>query len=193
MNFLKQLIKSKTVKNAGWLICGRIIQMAINFFVGIYTTRFLGPSNFGLINYASAYTGFFASVCTLGINSVIVKELVNNREKEGTVLGTSIVLKIISSFLSAISIVCIVSVVDDGEPMTLAVVALCTLGMIFNVFETFNYWFQSKLKSKVTAIATLVGYLIAAIYRVFLIVTGKSVVFFAFACCFRHLRHHADR
>ena len=91
----------------------------------------------------------------------------NNREKEGTVLGTSIVLKIISSFLSAISIVCIVSVVDDGEPMTLAVVALCTLGMIFNVFETFNYWFQSKLKSKVTAIATLVGYLIAAIYRVF--------------------------
>ena len=87
--------------------------MAINFFVGIYTTRFLGPSNFGLINYASAYTGFFASVCTLGINSVIVKELVNNREKEGTVLGTSIVLKIISSFLSAISIVCIVSVVDD--------------------------------------------------------------------------------
>lgn len=181
MNFLKQLIKSKTVKNAGWLIFGRIIQMAINFFVGIYTTRFLGPSNFGLINYASAYTGFFASVCTLGINSVIVKELVNNREKEGTVLGTSIVLKIISSFLSAISIICIVSVADDGEPMTLAVVALCTLGMIFNVFETFNYWFQSKLKSKVTAIATLVGYLIAAIYRVFLIVTGKSVVFFAFA------------
>ena len=86
MNFLKQLIKSKTVKNAGWLICGRIIQMAINFFVGIYTTRFLGPSNFGLINYASAYTGFFASVCTLGINSVIVKELVNNREKEGEIL-----------------------------------------------------------------------------------------------------------
>ena len=148
MNFLKQLIKSKTVKNAGWLICGRIIQMAINFFCRNIYDSLSRTFKFWFNKLCKRIYRFFCFGMHTRINSVIVKELVNNREKEGTVLGTSIVLKIISSFLSAISIVCIVSVVDDGEPMTLAVVALCTLGMIFNVFETFNYWFQSKPEIK---------------------------------------------
>ncbi len=181
MSALKKLLRNKVAKNAGWLICGRIIQMLINFFVGIYTARFLGPADYGLINYAGAYTGFFASVCTLGINSVIVKELVDNHKNEGTVLGTSMLLKAISSILSAVSIFCIVFVADNGEPVTIAVVALCSLGMIFNLLETFNYWFQSRLESKITAIATLAGYMITAAYKVFLIVTQKSVVFFALA------------
>lgn len=179
MKIIKQLINNKAIKNAGWLIFGRILQMIINFFVGIILARFLGPSNFGLINYASAYTGFFASFCNLGINSILVRELINNQEKEGMVLGTSLLLKAVSSFLSAVSIVCIVMAVDKSETTTILVVALCTLGMIFNVCDTFNYWFQSKLQSKVTAIATFAGYLIAALYKVFLIVTGKGVVFFA--------------
>ena len=162
MKIIKQLINNKAIKNAGWLIFGRILQMIINFFVGIILARFLGPSNFGLINYASAYTGFFASFCNLGINSILVRELINNQEKEGMVLGTSLLLKAVSSFLSAVSIVCIVMAVDKSETTTILVVALCTLGMIFNVCDTFNYWFQSKLQSKVTAIATVAGYLIAA-------------------------------
>lgn len=181
MNVLKSLLRNKVVKNAGWLICGRIVQMLINFFVGIYTARFLGPSDYGLLNYAGAYTGFFSSVCTLGINSVIVKELVDNRKIEGTVLGTSMLLKAMSSILSAISIFCIVLVADKGEPVTVSVVVLCSLGMIFNLLETFNYWFQSRLESKVSAIATLIGYMVTAAYKVFLIVTKKSVVFFALA------------
>lgn len=125
--------------------------------------------------------GLFASVCTLGINSVIVKELVDNRKNEGTVLGTSMLLRAMSSILSAIGIFCIVFVADNSEPVTIAVVALCSLGMIFNLLETFNYWFQSRLESKITAIATLAGYMITATYKVFLIVTQKSVVFFALA------------
>lgn len=181
MSALKKLLRNRVAKNAGWLICGRIIQMLINFFVGIYTARFLGPADYGLLNYAGAYTGFFSSVCTLGINSVIVKELVDNRENEGTVLGTSMLLKAMSSILSAIGIFCIVFVVDNSEPVTIAVVALCSLGMVFNLFETFNYWFQSRLESKITAMATLAGYMITATYKVFLIVTQKSVVFFALA------------
>ena len=68
---IRELLKNKIVKNAGWILCGRIAQMITSLFVGILSARYLGPSNYGLINYASAYTSFFASVSTLGINSVI--------------------------------------------------------------------------------------------------------------------------
>lgn len=174
-------IKNKTVKNAGWLMGEKIIQMLISLVVSLLTARYLGPSDFGLINYAASYTAFFASFCTLGINSLMVKEFVDRPEKEGMVLGTTLVLRGISSFLSALTIIAIVSIVDRDEPTTILVVALCSLGMVFRVFNAFNYWFQRHLKSKFTAIAAFVAYLVTAAYRVVLIILGKSVEWFALA------------
>ncbi len=181
MEKILKIIKNRTVKNAGWLIAGKIIQMIFGFLVGILIARYLGPSNYGLINYAGAYIGFFTALSTLGINSVIVKEIIDNADDEGMVIGTSIALKSVASFCSAILILVIVYFVDEGDPLTLSVVALCSIGTIFNVLETFNYWFQSKLMSKVTAIATLIAYFATAAYRIILLIFGCSVKYFAFA------------
>ena len=66
MKFLS-ILKNKEMKNAGWIIAGRIAQMVLSFLISIFTARYLGPSNFGIINYAGAYVAFFTSLCTLGI------------------------------------------------------------------------------------------------------------------------------
>ena len=96
---LKSILKNKIFSNASWLILGKIFQMLLNLIVGILTARYLGPSNYGLINYANSYIAFFASICNLGINSIIVKEFIDNRQENGEILGTSIVLKIILVFV----------------------------------------------------------------------------------------------
>lgn len=178
---IKQFLHNKVARNAGWLISGKVFQMLINFVVGLITARYLGPSNYGLINYAGAYTAFFASFCTLGINSVIVKEFVDNPDKTGEIIGTTLGLRALSSFLSALSIIGISFVVDAAEPTTIWVVALCSVGVIFQIFDTFNYWFQSKLQSKTTAIVTLIAYVITAIYKVILLIYKKPVTYFAFS------------
>ena len=72
---IRDLLSSKVTRNASWIIAGRVYHMLLAFLVGLLTARYLGPSNFGLINYAATYTSFFASFCTLGINSVIVKRI----------------------------------------------------------------------------------------------------------------------
>lgn len=178
---IKSLLSNKTAQNAGWIMAGRIAQMCVSMVVGLLTARYLGPANYGLINYAGAYTAFFMAFCTLGINSLLVKEFVDNPGREGVVIGTSLLLRVISSFLSAILIFVIVSFVDAGEAETKAVIFLCSLGMIFHAFEVFNFWFQSKLQSKITAIATFVAYCVTALYRIVLMLLDKNVVFFAFA------------
>lgn len=177
----KRFLRNATVKNAGWLIAGKVAQMLISLVVGLLTARYLGPSNYGIINYALAYTAFFMAFCTLGINSVLVKEFIDFPEEEGAIIGSSLLLRAVSSFLSAGIIVCIVSIVDRNDPTAIVVTALCSISLIFNIFETFNFWFQSKLKSKVTAIVTLIAYVITSVYKVLLLVFGKSVEWFAFA------------
>ena len=73
MNFFK----NKTVRNAGWLIGGRIVHIILSFVIGLLSARYLGPGNYGLINYATAFATFFNAFCTLGINSVIVKNFID--------------------------------------------------------------------------------------------------------------------
>ena len=197
---LTDTLKSKEVKNAGWIIAGRVTQMILSFFVSVFTARYLGPSNFGIINYAGAYVAFFTSLCTLGINSVIIKDFVDNPEEQGKTIGTTIVLRAVSSLLSSLMIVGIVSIVDKGEPVTVAVSMLCSIALVFQVFDTINYWFQSRYQSKITAAATLIAYIATSIYKIILLIFQKSVTWFAFAssvdyivvaiCLFQAYRTH---
>ena len=168
--FLKTVFGGKEAKNASWLIAGKIAQMALSLLVGALSARYLGPNNYGIIGYGTAYVNFFMAFCTLGINSVIIKNFIDHPDEQGYAIGTTIILRIISSFLSAIMIVGIVAVIDKGEKITIFVVALCSLSLIFYAFDTINYWFQSKYKSKITAIVTLVAYIATSIYRIILLI-----------------------
>ncbi len=178
---IKRVLKNRIVRNASWLIGGKIAQSLVNLAVGVLTAIYLAPTNYGLINYAGTYIAFFSSLCTLGINSVIVKEFIDNRQREGEIIGTSLLLKFISSVLSVAMILGIVMIVDAAEPLTRVVVLLCSISVVFQIFDTFHYWFQSRLESRVTALTTFAAYLLTAAYKVYLIVSGKDVRFFAAA------------
>lgn len=176
-----KLLNSKEFKNAGWLIGGKVIQMLISFLISVFTTRYLGPSNFGIISYANAYVAFFTSLCTLGINSVIIKDFADYPDEQGKTIGTTLGLRAVSSLLSAIMIISIVSIADWGETETIVVAALCSISLIFQVSDTLNYWFQSKYLSKVSAVATLIAYIIISVYKIILLVMEKNVLWFAAA------------
>ena len=183
------LLKNKEVKNAGWIISGKVVQMLLSLFVGVLSTRFLGPENFGLISYAGAFVNFFMAFCTLGINSVIIKDFIDKPEEQGLALGTSILLRIVSSFMSAVMIIVIVSFLDYGETATIIVVALSSVSLVFHAFDTINYWFQKQYKSKITAISTFVAYVITAAYRIVLLIFNKNVFWFAFANSVDYIVH----
>lgn len=169
----------KVAKNAGWLIGGNIAQKILAFLVGVWTARYLGPDNYGLINYAAAYTTFFSALSTLGINSIIVKEFVDMPEEEGTTLGTTLILQCMASLLSIVCILLITLFLDFEEKQTNIVVILASFGLLFQTFDTVKYWFQAKLESKNSAVATLVAYSISSAYKILLLIHGKSVEWFA--------------
>lgn len=180
-------LKNKTVKNAGWIVGGRLADKVLAFLVGILTARYLGPGNYGLIGYVTAYVTFFASLCNLGINSVIIKNFVDHPDEQGTTIGTTMVLRAVSSLLSAVMIVGIVALVDKGDPTTVVVAALSSVGLLFQVFDTLKKWFQNRLQSKYAAIATTVAYLAMSVYKIILLATGRSVEWFAIATSVEYL------
>ncbi len=91
-------MNKKVVNNAGWLIACRIVKALLGVVVSVLTARFLGPSNYGLVNYASSITAFFAPIVLLGFNSILVQEILFHKEEEGKILGTSILSTLVCSF-----------------------------------------------------------------------------------------------
>lgn len=181
---IKDILRSKVARNASWLMVGRVIQMVLSLVVGLMVARYLGPDSYGLLNYAGGYVTFFASLCNLGINSILVKEFIDHPDLQGETIGTTLVLRAFSSALSVAVIFGVSLFVDSEEPITIAVVFLCSLSVLFQIFETFNYWFQSRLESRATAVATLFAYLVTILYRVVLLVLHAGVVWFALASVF---------
>ena len=177
----KRILKNREMINAGWIIGGRVLNKILAFIVGILTVNYLGPSNYGLISYAASYTTFFASLCSLGINSVIIKDFVEHPKEQGEAIGTSLLMRAVSSMLSIIMIAGIVLVADRGERTTLAVVILCSLGLLFQIFDTLNCWFQSRLESKYPSTVAIFSYALVSAIRIILLIQKRNVYWFAAA------------
>lgn len=90
-------IKRKQVfNNAKWIIVCKIVQSLLQLVVGMLCARYLGPSNYGLINYAASIMAFALPFMKLGLDSTMVYELTENPQKEGEIVGTSLAMNIFS-------------------------------------------------------------------------------------------------
>ncbi len=174
-------MKNSVFKNAGWIIGCKIIQSILNLIIGLITARYLGPSNYGIISYVASVVAFAMPIMQLGLKHTLVKEFVKFPDQEGVILGTSLVLNIVSSIFCMVGSIAFVMVVNAGETETILVCVLYSLALLFNATEMTQYWFQSKLLSKYPSIATLITYAVVALYKIYLLVTQKSVVWFAFS------------
>lgn len=173
------LLKNKVFKNASWIVGCKIIQSLISFFIGIFTARYLGPSNYGLISYAASIVAFFVPIMQLGLPDILVKELINHPEKEGKILGTSLVFNVVSAIASVIGILSFSLVANAGDSLATVVCFLYSITLVFQATEMILYWFQAKLLSKVPSIASLLGYSVTAVYKVYILLSEKSIVWFA--------------
>lgn len=181
------ILGNRTVKNASWIIACKIAQMVVNLFVGMLTARYLGPSNYGLINYAGSIVAFMVPVMQLGLGEIMVHQLVQEPEKEGEILGTSVAMSLLSAIMCIAGITGFSMIANAGERDTIIVCVLYSLSLCFQAVELVNYWFQAKLLSKHTSIMMFCAYLVVACYKVFLLATGKSVFWFAVSQALDHM------
>ena len=175
---------NKVAKNATWIIACRVVQAVFALVINMLTARYLGPSNFGLITYASSLVAFVLPIMQLGFSNILVQEVVNNPDREGKTVGTSMFLSVCSSFFCIIGVTAFAFIANHDEPVTITVCLLYSLILIFQALDLMQYWFQAKYLSKYTSIVSLCAYLVVSAYKIYLLVTAKSVYWFAISNAF---------
>lgn len=157
----------------------KIIQAVLALVVTMLTARYLGPSNYGLISYASSIVAFASPIMQLGLHSTLVQEIIENPDREGEIIGTSLVMTIISSIACIITLGCLVFVINAGKTETILVCVLYSFSLFFGAIEMIQHWFQAKLLSKYPSIVMLCSYILVSVYKIYLLITEKSIYWFA--------------
>lgn len=180
-DILNKLKGNRFVSNTMWDIGGKVFQMGLTLVVGMLTARYLGPSNYGVIGETASYVSFFLVLCQLGFTSTAVKEIMDNEDRQGEILGTTIFFRVVTSILSTIAITCLMYVLKDGDRTIVWVAFLQSLSLIFQSFDMIHYWYQSRLETQVSVKIQSLAYLIMAVYKIAILALGKSVEWFAFS------------
>ncbi len=179
LNNNKNSIANKFIGNTSWIMIQQIYSMILSLVVGSLSARYLGPSNYGVLNYGTTIISLFTMISTLGLTNIIISEMVMKPQKAGSYLGSALVVRLIVSVVSLFFIYGIVIVLEPGNKLLLSVTMLQALAIIFQGYEVFTYWFQFKLQMRVVSLATMLALTVVAIWRILLLINKASVEFFA--------------
>jgi O-antigen/teichoic acid export membrane protein len=170
-------------KNTSWLFGEKILRMTVGLFVGVWVARYLGPEQFGIFAYAQSLVGLFAIIATLGLDSIVVRELVKGESRRDELIGTTFWLKM----MGAIGVLIMIAVsvgftsIDQDINILVFIIALAT---IFHSFNVIDFYFQSKVLSKYVVHANIISLFISSIVKIALILNEAPLIAFAWVVLF---------
>jgi O-antigen/teichoic acid export membrane protein len=169
----------KTIGNTGWLMGGQIVRQGIGLVIGVLMARHFGPALYGEFNYALAFVALFTTVGLLGLDGIVIRELVRDPSCRDDALGTSFLMMLIGGGVSFGLAMLAIRLVRGTDPLVLWLVGIMSAGAIFQAFNAIEFWLESRLQWKFSAIAKGSVLLVGGLVKVGLILKHASLVAFA--------------
>jgi PST family polysaccharide transporter len=171
----------RILNNTSWLFADRILRMGVGLFVGVWIARYLGPEQFGIYNYAIAFVALFGALATLGLDGIVVRDIVRSPSSKGEILGTAFMLKLCGGILTLLFTLGSIYFLRPNDSLTRWLVGIIAAGTIFQAFDTIDFWFQSQIQSKFTVYAKNAAFLLITFIKLALIITKAQLIAFAWA------------
>ncbi|MDD3042311.1 MAG: flippase [Methanosarcinaceae archaeon] len=166
----------KVAKNTGVLFFAQLVSYPLGFLYVMYTARYLGTEQFGVLSFALAFTGIFMVLANMGFGVLAVREIARDKSLAKKYLGNVIPIKIILSIICFGLIVLSMKYLEYPE-QTVRVVYFITAGMLFNSFtELFNSLFKAFEKMEYISIGTIGNKIIVLSLTLFAIFRGHGLV-----------------
>ncbi|MCP9234075.1 flippase [Mesorhizobium sp. LMG 17147] len=143
--------------------------------------RYLGPSDFGLLSYTFSTALLFSVVGQLGLDGLVIREIINRPDDVPRVLGTVFTLKFAGHLLGAVGLVVYtlsMSVNSTERTMLLLAAVFIPLASLSGFF---GLWFHSRVQARYNAISSSMSVLLVGLGKLGLVWMGFTVVAFAAA------------
>ena len=173
----------KYFKNTSWLFVEKIFRVLVGLFVGIWVARYLGPEQFGLFSYAQSFVGLFTVIATLGLDNILIRELVMDKNRKYELIGTAFCLKCMGAFIVLFMLSIVISLISN-DIQTNILVFIIASATIFQSVNVVDFYFQSKVMSKYIVYVNIIGLFISSLIKIILILNEASLIAFAWVVLF---------
>lgn len=170
---------SIVLENSVWLIFERVVRLVLGIFVGAWVAKYLGPSQFGELNYVLAFIAFFQAASGLGLDAILVREFSRDPERVGEYLGSAAILRVFAGSLAWILAVIIMSFLEKSDTRVIVTTAIIGSCLVFQAADVFDFWFQSYSLNRLTVKVKLVSYIASALIKIGCILAGANLFIFA--------------
>lgn len=168
----------KYFANTSWLFSAKVLKLLISFFVNIYVIRYLGPEEFGLLSYAISFVGLFAAFSTLGLDNILIRELVREPENKDSLLGSALLMKLVGGFGSVV-IISLVLLATSESSFNVILIFVISASTLFQTLNVIDLFFQAKVEVKFSALAQFYGMILSSVIKIVLVISGASLIYFA--------------
>lgn len=163
--------------NTTWLLIEKVLRLTAGMFVGIWVARYLGPEYFGSLSYAQSVVFLFSAIATLGLDAVVVRELVKGTHDIRSLLGTACLLKLAGALVMIFIVTSVAFLTTEGN--TRLMIMLIAFSWVFQCANVIDFYCQAKVLSKYVAWINTACLAISSLVKVYLILSDASVVAFA--------------
>lgn len=163
--------------NTSWLFLERIVRMGLALVVGIYVVRYLGPSEFGQLSYAQSFVALFAPISALGLDTVLVRDLVKQPERTAVLLGTVFWLKVAGAALTVL-LIAVAVIFTTNTPQDNLFIGILSVGLFLQSTSVVDLFFQSVARSRYVVWVQLVQTALSSITKVGLVLVEAPLWLF---------------
>jgi O-antigen/teichoic acid export membrane protein len=177
----KQLLNHEGFKkyfyNSFWLVGEKVIRLITGLFVSLYVARYLGPINFGILNYSISFVALFAVIAPLGLDEIVINELLKYPDKRDIILGTAFRLKLAGTLIT-ILLLCTTFLFPINDNKTKIYILIISLNLFFQPLYVIDLFFQSKVQAKFLVQSNILSIIINSVIRIVLIIIRAPLIFF---------------
>jgi len=163
--------------NTFWLFGERVLRIISGIFVGVWVAKFLGPQQFGILSYALAFTAIFGGIAKLGLDDILIRELITQPKNSNSLLGTSFWLKLIGAFVT-IFIIFLTLAFTDNENSIKGFIILIASSLFFQSFEVVEFYFRSQVRAKVISICKVIQLILSTILKIYFVIIKAELIWF---------------
>ncbi|MBK6343088.1 MAG: flippase [Flavobacteriales bacterium] len=136
----------KVLKNVSWLFVERILRLGLVLLTGVVVARALGDELFGQLNYATGFVGLFFALGAMGIDEILVRDLVRHPEKRDELLGSAALLKFFGAMLMVL-LATAGSLLKGMDGLTVTLIIVIASAELMRPIGVIEHWFMSQVKA----------------------------------------------
>jgi len=176
---LKQIRNSSAAHNFGWLVADRGVRLMVGIVVGSWVARYLGRQDFGLLSYSLALVSIFAALTPLGMEALIVREIIKDPRKGGKWLGTVIGFRSAAAVASSLIALGLAVGLRPGDSKAWLMVGTLSVGTIFQSLESGELWFQAHTQMRSLVLPRLLLFMAMSCLKITAVLHGAGVAWFS--------------